>query len=218
MNQAGVNHPSSELLALHAGGDLAAPEALQVESHLESCELCRAELAELASSIETFQSLAVVPGETELRALSKAVRRRTPGAIRWDRFAAAAAVLLTVASGLLWLGHGTRQLPDGSLLSRDRQGAVMGAGLTNGNESQLLRRTPLSPLLNRERKRAGYRPRLTMQAQQPGPPMELTLKEVSRQTETGEPTELRLGTSNPKVIVLWQMSDLDDRTEGTSKQ
>jgi hypothetical protein len=220
-----TEHPSSELLALRAGGDLAALEARSIDEHLASCALCNAEIRELVVSMETFRALAPEPAASDVRMLRQTVLQRTsPPLIRWGRIAAAAAAIVIVAgAGALWFGH---------------RAVSTVAAVAHVTPAQTQNDSSKAPVLAVKRQTiykgppSSGRPRLIQPVRMAAtwaPPQgqhRLTtpsLKEISRQTETGEPAELRLVSSNPRVVVLWQMSDTnaspdETGTEGNNRQ
>ncbi len=213
-----MKHPSSELLALYAGRDLPDVEAQLIDEHIAICDLCRAEVSEIASSMAVLRALAVEPGASEVQALGEAVvRLSSRPQIRLYRIAGAAAILVAVSAGILWLVHGgapTRdvitQVPPATLRLPTPPAVAPAMRRADGQASHpTLKKSTvpvqLAAIWPAEQARVREAP--------------LRLKEVSRETETGEPVELRLATSNPKVIVLWQMSDsnvgTEEETEGS---
>jgi hypothetical protein len=216
-----TDHPTSELLALHAGGDLTVADAQVVNAHLASCEFCREEVSELSISIETVRAMAVEPDESAARTLRDAVLLCTsPPVIRWRRISAAAAIIIVAGAGALWFGYraaSTREVVAHVAPTQTRNERSKTPGLAV--KEQIGPRRGRSPRqIQPVRVASVWAPRQRWRGS-----TALRLEEVSRQTEAGEPTELRLVSSNPRVVVLWQISDTnaspeETGTEGINKQ
>jgi hypothetical protein len=117
-----------DALALHAGRDLPAQEARELEAHLTRCSGCRAFLHEVEESRSAFAALAAEPlptaGPAEVhRRVMDAVRTgRADGGAKQPsatgtrrRWAIAAAVVLALGAALAWrLGPGARTESPGS--------------------------------------------------------------------------------------------------------
>lgn len=99
-------------LALWAGGDLPAAEAVRLEEHLEGCPECRALVEGLRESQAGLAALAGEPIDPEaLARVRRGVRRRLeerrrrPAAAPWLLAAAAALAVAALALGI-WLQRG----------------------------------------------------------------------------------------------------------------
>ena len=108
----------ARLLALYAGGDLAAARAEEVRRHLAGCEACRGELERLRQGIHVLGNAALteemLPAddpaywhelEGKLRGRELAAERLSTGGSWWvqlPRVLAQAAVVLAAAGAVLW--------------------------------------------------------------------------------------------------------------------
>ncbi|HUW57262.1 MAG TPA: zf-HC2 domain-containing protein [Planctomycetota bacterium] len=116
----------ADMLALYAGGDLAAPEAEQVREHLAHCKACRTRLEGLREGIAALNRAAVTEEmlpeddvaywhevEGKLRGRELAVEQLSSSGSWWvrvPRVLAQAAVVLAAAGAVLWFTT-FRQLP-----------------------------------------------------------------------------------------------------------
>ena len=101
-----MSHPG-ELLSAYLDGELTADEARGVATHLADCDVCRIELTELDEARTAVRSLPILepPVALDVPALQAGrFRRAARGA-----WAAAAAVILIAAAGLVGLVRGTPQ-------------------------------------------------------------------------------------------------------------
>ena len=105
MTQPITHERCSELLSSYVRGNLAEPDLVAVESHLDGCDRCRRELAGLKALV----SIPVEPlsdrerEHLRRRVEAAAVRRRSIGARMWPA-AAALAILAGAGGTLLYLG------------------------------------------------------------------------------------------------------------------
>lgn len=99
--------PFRENIPAYTLGALDAEEAAALESHLQTCEACRAELAEYRSTSES--AFAILPPRQPSAALRKRLQGRLPGAqtgrrarLNWSfgRLAVGTAILLLLALNL----------------------------------------------------------------------------------------------------------------------
>jgi hypothetical protein len=105
----------SRQLAAHIDGQLAQPEARQVELHLRRCARCRAEREEIKSGMALVEHLPSTGAPAAIWSsiqadLQNARSNRTRTVLQW-RWALAALVVLALAAAAYWrLGHsqGTR--------------------------------------------------------------------------------------------------------------
>jgi hypothetical protein len=109
-----------DALALHAGRDLPAQEARELEAHLTRCSGCRAFLLELEESRSAFAALAAEPppaaglAEVHRRVMDEVRSGRAEGRAKGPfvtltrrRWALAAALVLALGAALAWrLGPG----------------------------------------------------------------------------------------------------------------
>lgn len=123
-----MSHPHEDQLLLHAYGELAGPQAAEVEEHLAACAACRAAVRALAEAGEAAQW---------------AMERPVPG--RWPR-TAWAAVPLAAALGalLLWQARGRSAAPEPPawqphLVASPAAGYVTGGAAFMTIDSQLVR-------------------------------------------------------------------------------
>lgn len=103
-------HPDERLLALYAGGELAAEERQEIAAHVAGCSGCQGELRELQSVRELLAAAFTEPGEEDLRAVRQGLAaglrdkpKSNAGIWLWAGCAAAAAasflVVLNVKEG-----------------------------------------------------------------------------------------------------------------------
>ena len=136
-----MNHPSEQLADL-LDGTLDADRRVEVEAHLASCHICRADLAAATAGREALRSLESIPAPPDLgERISAAVggggdagTRAGPGWYRWAGVAAAAALIAVIAFSLPDIGGGSPgQLagaPEGEAADAS---AVQGAGRATGD-------------------------------------------------------------------------------------
>lgn len=199
-----MNHPSSELLALHAGHDLPEREAQSVDEHLAVCELCRGEVSEIASSMAAFRGMAAAaPAASGIQSLGEALLRRTSRSrMGLYRMAAAAAVLVSASAGVLWLGH--------------REAPVQAPAQTQTTADNSRVAAP-------EVRRAGETKRITgSQSPQAVSVRPKTLpagiRSVALEPQEDGRAVLRIATADPNVVILWQLSDDIENKEGSSEE
>lgn len=94
------NHPPQEALHAYLDHELSPSEMEELEQHLEGCEACQSEIAELRGLFALLESVADQALERDLR---PAVVGRIQGAKRrlWQGLAAQAAVLVALLA-ILW--------------------------------------------------------------------------------------------------------------------
>ncbi len=198
-----MNHPSSELLALHAGHDLPEREAQSVDEHLAVCELCRGEVSEIASSMAAFRGMAAAPATSGSQGLGEAVLRRTSRPrIGLYRMAAAAAVLVSASAGVLWLGHREApvQAPAQTQMSAD-SGHVAAPEVPRAVETK--RVTSL---------RSAHTVAVLPKTLPAG------IRTVALEPQEDGRAVLRIATADPNVVILWQLSDDSENKEGSSEE
>ena len=220
-----TDHPTSELLALHAGGDLTVADAQVVIAHLASCEFWRVEVSELSFSIETVRAMAVEPDES--------AARNTAG----RRLAVHIAASDSLEADFGGRSDHHRCRSRGPLVravscvaSTREVVAHVAPTQTSRNERSktpgLAVKEQIGPRRGRSPRQipAGSRgKRVGTSATVAGLDGAETRRSLKTETEAGEPTELRLVSSNPRVVVLWQISDTnaspeETGTEGINKQ
>ena len=121
-----MNH-LGELLSAHLDGELLDHERARVGGHLQECERCRAELAELASARSLVRSLPILEMPVAVResvgmAPDPIPLRRHPG--MWVGAAAAAAALVFVGAAIV-------TAPEPQQISPPDLSAVYGAVSSN---------------------------------------------------------------------------------------
>ena len=108
-------HPSEYTLNEYAEGTLGSAERVEVERHLETCDVCRrtvAELADVTREVRALPPLTPPDFQTIARAVQadggeRTVRRGSPERLTW---LAAAAVIL-IAVGVAWQVRSGRNVP-----------------------------------------------------------------------------------------------------------
>lgn len=176
-----------ERIALHAGGDLPAGEAVEVERHLGECAGCHVLWSGLRESLDTLRAAHQAHQDTLGPAHFTAVRGRVLAELerrrraRWGWVWAgglAAAALAVVLSVAMWLARTPRlpqvamtippaqtlAYPRGSDPSRDRKGAVFAA-----------------------------HPR----------PARKRVRVVAPETRQRPPLTVKLQTSDPNIVIYW---------------
>lgn len=183
-----MSHVSEERLALYAGGDLSRDEARGVEEHLRSCAECRASLAEFRRDRAVLLSSLREPAVNELADVRRRLllqleeRRRPTGNWMW---AVAVAVAAVVVVSFLFPWQQSRKVlhPDPAITSYLR-----------APYRQIAR--PTIPNLA-----ATVEPRQTSRKElAPG------LRTVALLSEGGDPPILKMTTSDPEVVILWQLN------------
>jgi anti-sigma factor RsiW len=116
-----------ELLSAHLDGELLDHERARVAGHLQECERCRAELAELAAARASVRSLPILEVPVSAReavgmAPDPLPLRRHPG--MWIGAAAAAAVIVFVGAAIV-------TAPEPQQISPPELSAVYGAVSSN---------------------------------------------------------------------------------------
>ena len=188
-----MSHVSEERLALYAGSDLSRDEARGVEEHLRSCAACRASLAEFQHDRAVLLSNLREPAAEELidvrrRVLSQLEKeRRATGNWIW---AAAAAVAAIVVAFFLFPWQQSRRVVH-------RAPAI--TSYLRAPYRQIARPTIPNLAATVEPRRAS-RKELA-----PG------LRTVSLLSERDGPPILKITTSDPEVVILWQVNGRTQR-------
>jgi len=179
-------HVCEEILALYVRGDLPEDEWQRVAQHSDECQECQKILADLSLSCELLTNSLKEPTLAELAALRSAVMGKIPvGATDsrgWVRmFAAAAGIVLLCLATLIWRGEREELLPV-ARLPRPGPPAVM---------------PPPEPPIVAPRTHVARVPRQRIE-----PGMRATLI-----TRAGQPDYLKMNTSDPNVVILWQVQE-----------
>lgn len=188
-----MKHISEEQLALHAGGDLLREETEAVEKHLQTCAECRALLGQFQYSAAMLQVGFGKPAADDLQTVRDSVvqrlRKRKEAATHWAWAAGAAAAAIVAA---VVLSHG-KQPPRTTVTSRQMTTAYLQIqyrplvelsmpNLAGNLEHVRTRQHPLRPGLRN----------VTLLAERDGPPI------------------LKMTTSDPEVVILWQLKEGHD--------
>ena len=179
-------HVSEEILALYVRGDLPEQDLPSVARHLDECQDCKKIQADLSFSYELFTSSLKESTAAELAALRSAVMGKIRAGTADSRsgvwmLAAAAAVLLLVAT-FTWRSE-RQELPPVARLPRPGPPAVMPS--------------PEPPIAT---------PR-THVARAPRKYVTPGMREATLITKAGEPDYLKMNTSDPNVVILWQVQE-----------
>lgn len=187
-----MRHLSEEQLALHAGGDLLPAEVEAITSHLQDCLQCQAVLADFRENRACFESAMTEPSGDDLRDVRLLVIRRLERqkgvAKNWRWLAAtAAAVAMIVVLLCVW------RLPRNTINSRSATTA----------ELRIVYQPLIEPFLpNLELNTRRVQTKQHRSA--PG------IRKVTLLAERNGPPILKMTTSDPDVVILWQ---LDERTQ-----
>jgi len=185
-----TEHIRAEQLALYAGGDLAADQSRHVAAHLSQCALCRGELAEFREVL-TFAAGAVRDPEPEdlavVRKRVNAILQTDPGGRKvwaWWLAAAAGAVTLVV------LAVGLRRP---ALVAPTAAPAVASSA-------------PLHPA--RREVNSEVATTLASSARRKLPRSHRgAIRAVTLIARDGESPIIKIMTSDPNVIILWQPNE-----------
>jgi anti-sigma factor RsiW len=177
-------HVREELLALYLRNDLPKKDHGRVARHANDCPECQRTLADLSRSYELLARLFADPDQHDLVSVRRAVMRQIHAGGQGHRvwgLAAAAVVLLTVAFVLAWQG--------------ERQEPLAVARLPRPSPPAVILRTrpfelSTAPVVRARHKRI-----------EPG------IRTATLVTETGEPAYLKMKTSDPNVVILWQLQE-----------
>ena len=188
-----MSHISDEQLALYVGGDLKEEDFRNVEKHLQRCAECRVSYAEFQDSAAALRVGFGEPAAEDLRGVRQVVvqrlRKRKGVARQWALVAATAAAAI-VAVVLLFHGKQPPRVTTNSL-------AITTAYL----------RIPYQPLVEPSIPNLAVsleHARITRHHPAPG------LRNVTLLAERDGPPILKMTTSDPDVVILWQ---LDERTQ-----
>ena len=99
MNETSCRHLASALLPWYLNGALAGDKHAMVREHVEGCDLCALELAEL-EAVARDAAPPVFTRESPHHTVSPAVAARTPWRRAW---VLAAAIALPAILGLVWI-------------------------------------------------------------------------------------------------------------------
>ncbi|HEY6990212.1 MAG TPA: zf-HC2 domain-containing protein [Bryobacteraceae bacterium] len=179
-------HVREEILALYVRGDLPENELRRVARHIGECLDCEQVLADLSLSCELFTKSLKDPTAVELADLRSAVMGKLRAGAADSRswvwmFAAAAAALLCMAA-LIWRGE-RREFPPVARLPQPGPPAV-----TLPPEPPMA--TPRTQVARAPRKRIA-----------PG------MRAATLITKAGQPNYLKMNTSDPNVVILWQVQE-----------
>jgi len=180
-------HVGEERLALYLRGDLPEARSRTVMRHVETCPECRNTLADLSRSLELLAGSFEDPEPDDLAAMRSAVmekiRTRPRGLGRWTWGLATAAGLTIL---VLLVRHGERQeLPPVAQIPLPAAPAAPAA---------ILRVPPVqAPKI--------YVARAPRKRREPG------VRAARLFTEAGRPAILKMNTSDPNVVILWQLQE-----------
>jgi anti-sigma factor RsiW len=188
-----MSHVSEERLALYAGSDLSRDEARGVEQHLRSCAECRASLAEYQHDRAVLLSSLTEPAANELgdvrRCLLLQLEEQSRATGNWMWAAAVAVAAIVVAMFLFpWQQSRRAVHPDPAITS-----------YLCAPYRQIARPT-IPNLATVVASRRVSRNELT-----PG------LRTVSLLSERDRPPILKMTTSDPEVVILWQLNGRTQR-------
>ncbi len=182
-----MGHISEESLALFAGGDLPPDEAANTEVHLRGCGACQALLREYRDAQEFVTASAQDPKPDELRELRAGIARKLGEGVRgvpsWTLWAAATAAAIALL-----------------FVSRFRQPSV-----TQVRVPEMLWIRPVLPVPHlelaavRRTRREATRREPTLR--EPG------IQTVALLTRPDEPSFIKITTSDPNVVILWQPTE-----------
>ena len=179
-------HVREEILALYVRGDLQEDDRRSVAQHIDGCRECRELLADLSLSCELFTNSLKDPTAVELAAVRSAVMSKIRVGAGDSRrrvwmFAAAGTVLLCLAA-LIWPGE-RQEFPPVARLPRPGPPVV----------------TPLpEPSITASKTEVARAPRKRIE---PG------MREATLITKAGQPDYLKMNTSDPNVVILWQLEE-----------
>ncbi|HEY3455711.1 MAG TPA: hypothetical protein VGK64_13985 [Bryobacteraceae bacterium] len=179
-------HVSEEILALYVRGDLPEHDSRSVARHVDECQDCKQVIADISFSYEIFTNSLNDPTAAELATLRSAVMGKLRADAAESRswvwlFAAAASVLLCLAA-LIWRGE-RQELPPMARLPRPGPPAVM---------------PPPEPPIATPRTHVTQAPRKRIE---PG------MCAATLITKAGQPAYLKMSTSDPNVVILWQLEE-----------
>jgi len=203
-------------LSLYVEGDLPDRDAAMLEAHLEACGSCRSFLGELRASQGTLKELAAEPlDEAALAAVRLRVRsanrqrpRHTP-ALYWGM----AASLIAAIGGLIWLRGREARLPGPPLVAAMPSTSVTSATppvpVRARRESTV--RTPRrvfpimdvpTPVPTLSREDADQLARAVVAVSQIESVDDVP---VPTPAPAGRPPLMRLATSDPDIVIYWQL-------------
>jgi anti-sigma factor RsiW len=175
-----MEHIPEETLALYAGGDLPADEAIRVDVHLRACSECEVLVREYREAQELLAASVQDPELEELRELRDGIaarlssgRRRAESWIWWAGAGAAAAIALLFAS--------TFHQPVAAPVKAPETLWLKPALPAPHLEMAVVRK-------KRIRRESGIRT-------------------VALLTRPDEPSFIKMTTSDPNVVILWQPTE-----------
>lgn len=184
-----MTHISDEQLALYAGGDLTREETGAVEEHLRDCAECQALLADLRDSRAVLLECLREPAADELRSVRHRVvqRLQKQAGGRWIWVTAAAAIIV---AGLFLNWKQPRR-----------------ARHSNTVATAYLR-VPYRPKVQMSipNLTANVEP-VRARRHHPAP----GLRTVALLAERDGPPILKMTTSDPDVVILWQLNERTQR-------
>lgn len=186
-----MTHLSEEQVALYVGGDLLAEEAETVKAHFENCAECRRISADFRDSRAILETAIQEPSGDDLRdvrlQVMQRIERRKRVTQHWRWLAAAAAVVIAA----VLLAH--LRLPRNTINSRSVTAAEL--------------RISYQPLIETSLPNLEFNTRhLQTKPHQSAP----GIRKVTLLAERNGPPILKMTTSDPDVVILWQ---LDERTQ-----
>jgi hypothetical protein len=187
-----MSHVSEERLALYAGSDMSRDEAGAVEGHLRSCARCRASLAEFRDDRAALLSTLREPAADELLDVRRRVLQRLEGqkGRRKQWIWATAAVAVVVIAFLLFPWQQSRRVVYPETATTYHLWAPY----------RQIARPSIPNLAANVESRRGNR-------NDPAP----GLRTVSLLSERDGPQILKMTTSDPEVVILWQLNGRTQR-------
>ncbi len=182
-------HVSEEILALYVRGDLPEHDSRSVARHVNECQDCKQVVADISLSHELFTNYLNDPTAAELADLRSAVmgkiRASAADSRSWVWMLAAAAAVLLCLAALIWRGE-RQELPPLARLPR-----------------------PVAPAATLPPEPPIAVPRLHV-ARAPRKRIEPGMRAATLITKAGQPAYLKMNTSDPDVVILWQLQENEE--------
>jgi len=204
------------LLSLHVEGDLPERDAVVLEAHLEECESCRTFLGELRASQSTLKELYAEPLDEHALAGAR-LRVRSAGKERPERspvvlYGAIAASLIAAIGGSVWLRERAARLPGTRLVAAVPSPAPSSATTTAEHGPRAVSRprpASAAPVVDVPKPVAALSPedadqlaRAVLAVSRIESVEEAT---VHTAAPSDRPSLVRLATSDPDIVIYWQL-------------